>query len=232
MRWLMGRIRASWRRKLVRFPVYALVLIGAMYGTFRVTWHPPNDDGPLPTLGGVTEVSRIEPLYSRVASEIAGRGVEVRCWSEDDWLERREEVAAWALADHERALGPWSAYVSWDQERANLAPAVCRSLGQWAYERRWPEDRRDGYYFVWSVKALAHETQHLRGIEGEAEAECYGLQAMHAVATGLGLDDERAQFLADYAWRFFYPRARGEYRSDECRDGGELDLRPATPAWP
>jgi hypothetical protein len=230
MRWPMSRIRVSWRRKLVRFPVYALVLIGAMYTTFRIEWHPPNDDGPLPTLGGVTEVSRIEPLYSRVASDIVGRGVEVRCWSEDDWLKRREEVAAWA--DRKTALGPWSAYVSWDQERANLAPAVCRSLGQWVYERRWPEDRWDGYYFAWSVKALAHEVQHLRGIENEAKAECYGLQAIPEVGTALGLGEERTQFVAEYAWRYIYPRLSATYRSEDCRDGGELDLRPATPVWP
>ena len=229
MRCLVSRIRASWRRKLVRFPLYALVLIGAMYVTFRIAWNPPNDDGPLPTIGGMTEVSRIEPLYSRVASSLAGRRVEVRCWSEKDWLERTEEVAAWA--DRKTAVGPWSAYVSWDKERANLAPAVCRSLGRWAYERRWPEDRREAYYFAWSVKALAHEAQHLRGIEGEA-AECYGLQAMREIGNALGLGDKHAQSFADYAWLYIYPRARGEYRSDDCRDGGDLDLRPATSVWP
>jgi hypothetical protein len=230
MRCLVSRIRASWRRKLVRFPVYALVLLGAMYTTFRIAWQPPNDDGQLPTVGGVTEVSRIEPLYSRVASSLAGRRVEVRCWSDEDWLKRSEEVAAWA--DRKTALGPWSGYVSWDQERANLAPAVCRSLGQWAYERRWPEDRWDGYYLAWSVKALAHEAQHLRGIESEAKAECYGLQSIRAAAIGLGLDEKRAQSLADYAWLYIYPRARADYWSEECQDGGELDLRPATSVWP
>lgn len=230
MGFLVGHFRLVWSRKRVRFPLYALVLMGAMYVTFRIGWNPPNDNGPLPTLGGVTEVSRIEPLYSRVASDIAGRSVEVRCWSGEDWLERTEEVAAWA--DREMALGPWSAYVSWDKERANLAPAVCHSLGQWAYERRWPEDRRDAYYFAWSVKALAHETQHLRGVESEAKAECYGLQTMREVGTGLGLGDEYAQSLADYAWLYIYPRARGDYSSEECHDGGELDLRPDSSVWP
>jgi len=227
---LVGPIRLAWRRKRVRFPLYALVLLGAMYVTFRIAWNPPNDDGPLPTHGGMTEVSRIEPLYSRVASDIAGRSVEVRCWSEEDWLTRTEEVAAWA--DGKTALGPWSAYVSWDKERANLAPAVCRSLGRWAYERRWPEDRREAYYFASSVKALAHEAQHLRGIEGEAKAECYGLQTMREIGNGLGLGDEQAQSLADYAWMYIYPRARGDYWSDDCRDGGELDLRPDSSVWP
>lgn len=230
MRSLVARIRALWRRKRVRFPVYAAVVLTAMYATFRVEWQPPNDDGPLPTLGGITEVSRIEPLYSRAASTVAGRSVEVRCWSEDDWRERTEEVEAWA--DRKIGLGPWSGYVSWDKERANLAPAVCDSLGEWAYERHWPDDRWEAYYFVWSVKALAHEAQHLRGIESEAKAECYGLQSIRLVGRELGLDDESANFVADYAWRHIYPRARGDYHSDECRDGGELDLNPASSVWP
>jgi hypothetical protein len=214
----------------VRFPVYAVLVLGAMYATFRVDWHPPNDDGPLPTLGGLTDVSRIEPLYSELVSEIAGRRVEVRCWSEADWRDRSDEVAAWS--DHKTRPGGWSAYVSWDEERANLSPAVCRSLGQWAYGKRWPEDRWEGYYFAWSVKVLAHEAQHLRGIESEAEADCYGLQAMPAVARGLGLDAERGRFLAEYAWGYIYPRVRDDYWSAECRDGGDLDLRPSSPVWP
>jgi hypothetical protein len=82
------------------------------------------------------------------------------------------------------------------------------------------------------VKALAHEVQHLRGIENEAKAECYGLQAIPEVGTALGLAEERAQFVAEYAWRYIYPRLSATYRSDDCRDGGELDLRPATSAWP
>jgi hypothetical protein len=82
------------------------------------------------------------------------------------------------------------------------------------------------------VKALAHEAQHLRGIENEAKAECYGVRTMREVGNGLGLGDEEAQSLAEYAWLYIYPRARGEYRSVDCHDGGELDLRPATSVWP
>jgi hypothetical protein len=227
---LVRRIRLAWRRKLVRLPVYLVALLAAMYAAFLIVWDPPNDDGPLPTRGGVTEVSRIEPLYSRIVSRIAGRSVEVRCWSEEDWADRSDEVEAWT--DGRWQLEDWSGYVSYDRERANLSPAVCRSLGQWAYERRWPENRWEAYSFAWSVKVLAHEAQHLRGIEGEAEADCYGLQAMPAVGAALGLDEKRARFLAEYAWHYIYPRAPGEYRSGECRDGGELDLRPDTLVWP
>jgi hypothetical protein len=29
-----------------------------------------------------------------------------------------------------------------------------------------------------------------------------------------------------------YPNEPDDYRSDECRDGGQLDLRPASPFFP
>jgi hypothetical protein len=226
----VGRIRLAWRRKRVRALTYVLALLVAVYTTFLVVWDPPKDDGPLPTLGGMTEVSRIEPLYTRVVERIAGRSVEVRCWSDEDWAERSDEVAEWTHG--EMRPGDWTAYVSWDRERANLSPAICRSLGRWAYERQWPDDRSEVFDFAWSLKVLAHEAQHLKGIDDEAKADCYGLQAMAEVATGLGIGEDVARSLADYAWRYIYPRASEEYRSDECRDGGELDLRPATSVWP
>jgi hypothetical protein len=40
---------------------------------------------PLPRIGGASRRSRIEPLFSRVATPIARRPVEIRCWSADDW---------------------------------------------------------------------------------------------------------------------------------------------------
>ena len=82
------------------------------------------------------------------------------------------------------------------------------------------------------MKVLAHEAQHLRGIDNEAKADCYGLQQMTAVARGLGVGDEAARSLAEYAWLYIYPRSRGEYRSADCRDGGELDLNPDSSIWP
>jgi hypothetical protein len=227
----VGRIRTAWRRKRVRALTYLLVLLTAVYVTARVVWDPPNDDGPLPTRGGLTEVSRIEPLYTSIASELTGRrDVEVRCWSDADWAVRSEEVAAWT--DGKMRPGDWTAYVSWDHDRANLSPSVCRALGRWAYERRWPDDRWEIFNFAWSVKVLAHESQHLRGIDNEAKADCYGLQEMAAVGRGLGLGHEEARSVAEYAWRYIYPRAEGEYKSAECRNGGDLDLHPNSSLWP
>jgi hypothetical protein len=226
----VGRIRLAWRRKHVRALTYSVAVLVAVDTTFLVVWDPPKDDGPLPIRGGITEVSRIEPLYTRVASDLAGRDVEVRCWSEADWADRSDEVAEWTHG--EMRPGGWTAYVSWDHERANLSPELCRTLGAWAYERHWPDDRWEVFNFAWSVKVLAHEAQHLRGIDSEAKADCYGLQEMPTVARGLGLGEEAARSLAEYAWQYIYPRAPDDYRSAECRDGGDLDLHPDSSVWP
>ncbi len=59
------------------------------------------------------------------------------------------------------------------------------------------------------MKVLAHESQHLRGIDNEATADCYGLQDMAAVGRGLGLGDEEARSVAEYAWVYIYPRGEG-----------------------
>jgi hypothetical protein len=47
---------------------------------------PPGEVGPLPVVAGDSTRSRIEPRLGRVASSLAGKAVEVRCWSQADWI--------------------------------------------------------------------------------------------------------------------------------------------------
>jgi hypothetical protein len=227
---LVRPIRSAWRRRRVRVTAYCFLAVGASYLALLLAPKPPDDGRPLPTRGGTTAVSRIEPLYSQVASRIAGENVEVRCWSEGDWVELTRDIGDWTKG--KLHLGPWSGFATPERNRISLAPTICNSLGRWAYERHWPEGYREAYYFAWSVKALAHETQHARGIENEAETECYAVQTMTEVGVELGFGEERARNLAEYAWHYVYPRGDDEYRSDECHDGGALDLNPESSVWP
>jgi hypothetical protein len=83
------------------------------------------------------------------------------------------------------------------------------------------------------VAALAHESQHVRGIENEAQAECYGMQTIQKTTEALGRSAADGRYLAALYWRDYYLKQRNEeYRSDGCRDGGELDMRPETHVWP
>ena len=77
---------------------------------------------------------------------------------------------------------------------------------------------------------------HVLGWQSEAAAECYGMQSLWYTANRLGASVALSQELASWYWVHVYPLRRTsshpEYWSAECRDGGKLDLRPATHGWP
>jgi hypothetical protein len=83
-----------------------------------------------------------------------------------------------------------------------------------------------------ALDVLAHESWHLEGNQNEAVTECYAEQTVGFVATKLGSDDVQARGLARLVHLLVYPRMPDEYRSAECRDGGLLDLRRGSSAWP
>jgi hypothetical protein len=236
-------------RKILRLAVIAVVaffaltalanqfLVKPRAGTTRATGVPPtlNDSGPLPSIEGPSGESRIEPKLTHVGAVISGYGTEVRCWSVADWRKREEEWGDW----RGRRLGEWGAYTTpWrsplmNAYRIHLSPSICASLARLVYEDvpaqqdPWPEA------LAWSVAALAHESQHARGIFDEAKAECYGVQAIAATTVALGRSGTEGRFLASLYWGDAYLRQEDPaYRSDECRDGGALDLRPETHVWP
>jgi hypothetical protein len=51
-------------------------------------------------------------------------------------------------------------------------------------------------------------------------AECAGLPKISKAAVGLGLDEDEGARLARVAWEEIYPEPPPEYRSSECRPGG------------
>lgn len=91
----------------------------------------------------------------------------------------------------------------------------------------------DSFDHLLALWVLAHEAEHLAGTQEEAVAECRGLQTLMFVALRLGADPSFAREMAAEAWRA-YPELRGgtEFYSTDCRDGGPLDLNPASPVWP
>ncbi|HEX2044111.1 MAG TPA: hypothetical protein VHF23_00635 [Gaiellaceae bacterium] len=191
---------------------------------------PPrlDDSGRLPVIGGPSGKSRIEPRYSRVVSSVAGVRAEVRCWSVADW--RRHQVAWGNWRGQE--LGPWGAYATRGRFRVHLSPAVCATLARLAYddvpvrEDPWPRE------LAWSVGALAHEAQHVRGVFDEGKAECFGVQSITKTAEALGRNDDEGRYLARLYWTSTYLARDSRYRPEECRDGGRLDRHPDTRAWP
>ena len=210
----------------------ALVAVASVALSTASAQAPLDDARPLPVVAGPSGVSRIEPRLSRVAGALAGRKAEARCWSRDDWARLAAQQRSW-IHRSRMYLGPWSAYASQDRKRAHFAPNICVSLSRLLSERipvqsdRWPAA------LAWSVAVLAHEAQHLSGISNEAKAECYGMQSITTAAELLGRTADEGHYLASLYWRSAYHRHRDpRYIPDECRNGGRLDLRPRSDAWP
>jgi hypothetical protein len=98
----------------------------------RVHEPPPHDDGPLPAIAGVSYVSRIDPDFTRVAQEAAGKG-EVRCWSSTAWPERAFEFVRFnhvRIAHGQTAESVIPAYLSSGRKRINISGEVCNGLGR------------------------------------------------------------------------------------------------------
>jgi hypothetical protein len=189
---------------------------------------PPGERRSLPVVGGRSTASRVEPALSRLETQLAGKEVEVRCWSREDWgrLLLEERAVSGGSIDH-LTIG----FANIRGHRANLSPDICANLVQLVYQRARPYDAGSRLALAASVVTLAHEAQHLRGIVAEPVAECYGMQLASRTAVAIGVEKSYADKLAEAYWRH-YPDTLSEYRSPECRNGGALDLQPSASTWP
>jgi hypothetical protein len=190
-----------------------------------VTYRPGATYTALPTKSGTTHVSRVEPILSRVASDVAGQTVTVRCWSVRDWPRVEQEAHA-----GEKVYVDNSGFAWFLEQATDLSPDVCDALTRLRYEHQRVPDLR----LAFAVGVLAHEASHLvpPGEEVEWKAECYGMQRLQRTARLLGATHDEAARLADMYWRHIYPDDAPGYTSRDCRDGGLLDLHPASSAWP
>jgi hypothetical protein len=125
-----------------------------------------------------------------------------------------------------------------------MAPETCALLAAFrsdpnAYDPRMCRDAEcleKVADVVQALETISHESYHLLGYRNEATAECYGLQSLWYSAVKLGAAPDVGETLAALYAKAMYPARRTsahpEYWSSECRDGGKLDLRPRSHAWP
>jgi hypothetical protein len=188
---------------------------------------PPGEVRSLPVIGGDSGVSRIEPRLGKVASWLAGKPVEVRCWSHPDWTRLLREENAYTKRIDSDTVG----FAGIQGNRVNLAPDVCDGLVDLTYHGSRPPDDTARFPLATAVVTLAHEPEHAKGVADEAQAECYAIQLAAPTARRLGVPAAYASGLARLYWEH-YPEELSQYRSPECRDGGAYDLRRSTSAWP
>ena len=188
---------------------------------------PPGEKRPLPR-GREAGESRIDPGFSDAASLVADKDVEARCWAPADWKRLMVEERAYTRGKvNASVLG----FASAGGERLNLAPQICHALGQLAYRHARPSGRTQTFALALAVATLAHESIHASGVADERAAECHGLQWLARTAQEIGVDGAYAKRLAATYWEH-YDRLPAMYRSNECRDGGELDLDEGSATFP
>jgi hypothetical protein len=164
----------------------------------------------------LTEKRADERRLAAIAGEIAGRDVAIRCQGPvGELVDVNGEYGFVRFGAQGRPIGA-----------ARLDRRICTSLARLARGDRVPVANGS-----LAVEALAHESYHLAGVHDEAATQCYALQAMRFVASRLGLSAEVGDAYVRAAVAR-YPRLRETYRSEECREGGALDLRPETGVFP
>ena len=182
-----------------------------------------------------------ERALSAVATELAGRPVNVRC--QTFWQ---------ALIDVNSRLGD----VPFPDGRAasytHITRKMCGQLTRFRHSRSHPEltclaafdwsrfDGSDPAMAACSRRAndtaealmtLAHESMHLRGWADEATAQCYGLQELAFTVEQLGGSREEGAAVASYLLSL-QPFMPTDYQSGECAAGRWLDLHPETGVFP
>jgi hypothetical protein len=183
----------------------------------------------LPARTGLTDDSRIEPTLGRMASRIAGRKVQVRCWSEDDW----EIVSAeWRAMTDRKEWWPLG-FADTNSNRAHLSSQVCRPLALFAYGRYAPFGNTESLQLAEALVVFAHEAEHLYDPKAsEARVECLAMQHVRGLVTRSGRSRSYSNEMAALAYEIAYPRLDSTYRSRHCRNGGLLDRHPGSKVWP
>jgi hypothetical protein len=182
-----------------------------------------------------------EHRLAGVASELAGRDVQVRCqgfWSE--------------LLDIQDRAGEVQFRDGAPPDSTFLTRKTCRDLKRFRTQATHPELEclltvdwsswdlaRDfdspcadaARPVTQALTILAHESMHLRGFVDEAVAQCYAIQEVAWTTMRLGGTPAEGAAVASFALAQ-EPALPSEYQSGECRAGGALDLNPQTPAFP
>jgi hypothetical protein len=173
-----------------------------------------------------------EHRLEAIASQIAGRQVEVHC----------PGPLGRIGSDYDTLGGTVDADADGQPvNETKLRSAPCAELDAIAEGRR---DKQlacvmrstscgdDAARVAWAVDTITHEAFHMKGIRDEGLTECNAVQTMAWTATQLGATDEQARALARLHWEVDYPQMPDQYKLSGCADGAPLDLRPNDSRWP
>jgi hypothetical protein len=171
-----------------------------------------------------------EGRLAAIASDIAGRPVEVRC---PGLLRKIGPDTVGGTVQFDADGNP--------ADDTRLRKAACAELDALAEGRRAPQLAcvarssscgDDVQAVARAVDTITHEAFHLRGVIDEGVTECSALQTMAWTAQRLGATREQGQGLALLQLETAYPQMPSQYQAPGCADGERLDMRPDDPVWP
>lgn len=161
--------------------------------------------------------AQLERTLSTAASEIVGVPVTVQC----------QTVGA-SMLDASGDLGHVRFGPDGVPEREALVKRQqCHDIRDWQRDDRAAPSTAQ----LIAVHVLTHEAMHMSGITNEAMTECAAVQRDAAMARVLGATPAQAALLARRYWHEVYPQLSDDYRSAQCRAGGEMDERKSDPPW-
>jgi hypothetical protein len=205
-------------------------------------WVETDDDWPPPdwpelrndVIADLTEQRRDDAAteteaLTRYAAPLAhADDPEVFCWRLPDWDELNEE---WAIveSDEFRLAG----FADSETATMDLAPDVCEPLHRFFGGDYAPNLNEDSFLLADALVTLAHEAEHVRSPNAsEAEVECVALQRVRELVRAAGRGKPYEELMAGLAWDVGYPDMPADYRTESCRDGSDLDVRPETHVFP
>src|SRR3954453_14664360 len=109
----------------------------------------------LPLGMGAARPSRIEPVFGRIASALASKRGEVRCWSPNDWGRINGEFLT--HGDGTENLNDVAGFYRPDTSRIHLAPIACAGLVALRYRHEHPTGGKLEGEVALAVDTLAHE---------------------------------------------------------------------------
>jgi hypothetical protein len=171
--------------------------------------------------------SHVDPKLGWVATKLAERKVQARCWSTDDWIHVNEERQAIT-----QRTDFWAQGLAEPEGVIHIDNEFCQPLARF-YAGILPTSNLQRSVLATSLLLLAHEAEHEYNFSfSEAEVECYAVQDVRHLVTEAGRTDRFAADIAAYAWELSYLRGDPEYSTSRCRNGGPLDIYPKSNRWP
>ena len=174
----------------------------------------------------------VDRRMSAIASEIAGRSVQVDC---PGFVRGLVDISGNGGSVQFDASGK-------PGDTTRLETSVCGALNDYPTTRKRADfacvfgaDRCSARVesAVYAALVLSHESQHLRGVQDERAAQCYAIQTLPLVAGRLGSPPAEARAVAAHFLAVDQPLMPAEYAlPSACVDGSEFDLHPESSNWP